>query len=208
MKRAPTVHDVARYILARQDASAEPITNKKLQKLVYLSQGTTLAMLHRSLWDTDALGARVTAWEQGPVVPDLWRQYKAARWRPLPVPSDIDPDVIDPAARAMIDSVLNSYGRMTADQLAKLTHDHEPWARTWAKAQERPNEDVIPEREIKEYFTRLIAGPNDPRALTPEQLSAALRSGPDSEKEDAGAAAEIAAGQGMSLGELRRFLGL
>ena len=38
---------------------ADPITNKKLQKLVYIAQGMALAMLHRALWDTEPLGARL-----------------------------------------------------------------------------------------------------------------------------------------------------
>lgn len=203
-----SVYDVARYFLARQDPAAEPISNKKLQKLVYLAQGTTLAMLHRSLWDTTALGARVTAWKEGPVVPDLWREYKAAQWHSLPVPSDIDLNEFDPASRAMLDAVLASYGHLTADQLTKLTHVHEPWVKTWAKAQSHPNDDVIPEPELAEFFTQLLAGPNDPRKLSPAELSAAMRSRPEWAKEDARSAAEIAAGQGLSLGELRRFLGL
>lgn len=208
MKRPPTILDVARYILAHQDPSAEPITPKKLQKLVYLAQGTTLAMLHRSLWDTSALGARVTAWREGPVVPELFQEYRTYRWNALPVPAEVDADVIDPAARAMIDAVLNSYGRWTADKLAKFTHDHEPWQKAWAKAQANANDDVISDAEIKAYFSRWLAGPTDPRNLSPDQLSAAMRTRPDWVKEDARAAAELAAGNGMKLGELRRSLGL
>jgi uncharacterized phage-associated protein len=208
VKRPPTILDVARYILANQDPSAEPITPKKLQKLVYLAQGTTLAMLHRSLWDTSALGARVTAWREGPVVPELYREFRSYRWNELPVPSDVDAEAIDPAARTMIDAVINSYGRWSADKLAKLTHEHEPWQKAWAKAQANPNDDVISEPDLKAFFSRWLAGPTDPRKLSPEQLTAAMQSRPDWAKEDARAAAEIAAGKGMSLGELRRFLGL
>lgn len=208
MAQALSVHDVARYILARQDPSTEPITNKKLQKLVYLAQGTTLAMLHRSLWDTTALGTRVTAWKEGPVVPDLWREYRAARWSPLPVPSGSDANALDATSRAMVDAVIATYGHLSANQLTKLTHAHEPWVNTWAKAQVHPNDDVIPEPELAEFFTQLLAGPNDLRKLSPAELSAAMRSQPEWVKEDARSAAEIAAGQGLSLGELRRFLGL
>lgn len=206
-----TVFDVARYFLVRQDRSA-PITPMKLQKLVYLAQGTTLAMLHRSLWDTSDLGARVTAWEKGPVVPALWRKYKGARWHQLPVPSDVELDSYDSASRAVMDAVLAKYGHLTADELANLTHHHDPWVETWAKAsKEGPKPmgyDVIPEPELAEYFTQLLAGPNDPRSLTPEQLAAAMQANPEWVEEDARAAAEVAAGQGMGLGELRRFLNL
>jgi uncharacterized phage-associated protein len=209
--RELSVYDVARYFLARQDPSA-PITNKKLQKLVYLAQGTTLAMLHRSLWDTSKLGDRVTAYKWGPVVPDLWRHYNKARWRELSVPTDVDFDSYDSASRAVMDAVLAKYGHLTADELANLTHHHDPWVETWAKAsKEGPKPvgyDVIPEPDLAEYFTQLLAGPNDPRSLTPEQLAAVMRANPEWVEEDARAAAEVAAGQGMGLGELRRFLNL
>ncbi len=169
-------------------------------------------MLHRSLWDTTLLGARVTAYEQGPVVPDLWRKYKGLGWHSLPVPSDIDVNTYDSSARAMMNAVLEKYGHLSADELTNLTHHHDPWANTWAKVKTGSSHslgyDVIPEPELAEYFTRLLAGPNDARSLTPAQLSAAVRSNPEWVKEDSQAASEVAAGRGLSLGELRRFLGL
>lgn len=202
-----SVHEIGRYILARQDPLTEPVTNMKLQKLVYLAQGTTLAMLHRSLWDTTALGARVTAWKQGPVVPDLWREYRTAESRPLPVPTDFDPDSYDGGSRAMVEAVITEYGKLTADQLSKLTHEHDPWVRSRERVRSNPNDDVIAEPELEEFFTRLLAGPKDPRALSPTQLSAAMRAKSEWVQEDARSSAEIAAGKGLSLGELRCFIG-
>jgi uncharacterized phage-associated protein len=212
MSHPLSVEDVARYFLVRQDATVEPITPKKLQKLVYLAQGMSLALLHRSLWDTETLGARVTAWEEGPVVPVLYREYKSYRWRELPIPKNFDADAIDPTARAMMDAVLATYGRMSADQLTDLTHKHDPWMKAWAKAANPAYKplgwDVIPEPEIADYFARLLTGPVDPRAMTPEELSRAMRSQPGWAEERERAFAQVEAGQGMSLGELRRFLGL
>jgi uncharacterized phage-associated protein len=212
MTRPLTVQEVARYILARQGASVEPITNKRLQKLVYLAQGRTLALLHRPLWDTSNLGARLTAWEQGPVVPELYREYRSHRWNPLPIPSDVDIEGFDPTARAIIDSVLAEFGGMSTDQLATLTHTHDPWVNAWAKVKDATSKpvgyDVIPEPQIESYFTRLLTGPVDPRALSPEALSAAVHAQPTYAVDHARSTAQIKTGQGMRLGELRRFLGL
>ena len=207
-----TVHDVARYFLARQDPVTEQITPKKLQKLVYLAHGYTLALLHRPLWDTEKIGARLTAWEQGPVVPDLWREYNKAQWRVLPIPSNVDFESFDPALRAMMDEVLAKYGHLSADELANLTHHHDPYVSAWGKVEGAISKplgfDLISEPEVAEYFTRMLSGTMDARHMTPKELSDALRAKPEWADEDARAAAEVAAGQGMSLGELRRFLDL
>lgn len=135
-----TVYNVADYFLTHQDPAIEPMSNMKLQKLVYLAQGTTLA----------------------------------------------------------------KYGHLSASELSSLTHHHDPWVVQWGKAQARRTDDVIPEPELESYFTRLWVGHDG--QLSPNRLSTAIRAHPESADEDARAAAEIAAGRGMSLGELRRFL--
>lgn len=61
------VVDIAEYILERQG----PMTTMKLQKLVYYSQAWHLA------WDGEPLfEARIEAWANGPVVPELHALHK------------------------------------------------------------------------------------------------------------------------------------
>jgi uncharacterized phage-associated protein len=212
--RTLTVQDVADYFLIHQEAGAERITNKRLQKLVYLAQGTTLALLHRSLWDTEDIGARITAWEEGPVVPALYRAYRNNRWHDLPIPS-ASTDTIGPIERAMLDAVLDTYGGLTTKQLTALTHTHDPWVQAWAKTREAEatgktplGYDVIPEGDIADYFTRMWISATDPRSLRPTELAAAIHAQPGHERERAEAMAQVDAGQGMGLGDLRRFLDL
>lgn len=213
--RVLTVQDVADYFLTHQEGAAEPITNKRLQKLVYLAHGTTLALLHRSLWDTDEIGTRVTAYKEGPVVPDLWRTYRQHRFHTLPVPTNVDLSGIDPIARAILDAVLHKYRSLTTAELTNLTHADGPWVKAWARAQEAVTSgykplgyDVIPDAEIKNYFARIWAGETDPRKLTDGELSTAVHAQPGRDASRAEALAQVASGQGMSLGELRRYLDL
>ena len=61
------VKDVAQYILEKNGA----MTSMKLQKLVYYSQAWA------TVWDDDVLfDEEVQAWDNGPVVRELWEANK------------------------------------------------------------------------------------------------------------------------------------
>ncbi|MGA8142178.1 MAG: type II toxin-antitoxin system antitoxin SocA domain-containing protein, partial [Desulfobaccales bacterium] len=65
--------DVAKYFLSLTDEeSGELISNLKLQKLVYYAQG-----FHLVFYDTPLFSERIEAWTYGPVVPDLYHEYKS-----------------------------------------------------------------------------------------------------------------------------------
>lgn len=110
------VHDVAAYILRRQ----HPLTTWKLQKLAYYAQAWSL------VWDERPMFlARIEAWANGPVVPELYRHhrglFKVADW---PIG---DPRRLAPAESETIDAVLEFYGDKTSQWLSDLTHSERPW---------------------------------------------------------------------------------
>jgi uncharacterized phage-associated protein len=106
-----SAHDVARE-LRRRLPSAGVL---KTQKLLYFCMGWSVA------WNDDPLSPeRLEAWEQGPVVADVW--HDEHRGRPLPAerrPSD--------RQTAAIDYVVERYGRYTGEELKALTHREDPW---------------------------------------------------------------------------------
>lgn len=69
--------EIARWFLARNNANVvqhedELLTHLKLQKLLYYAQGVFLAYTGgNSLFDEN-----IMAWEHGPVVPEVYTQYK------------------------------------------------------------------------------------------------------------------------------------
>ena len=69
-----SVFSVADFFLAR--ASMSP---KKLQKLVYYAYAWTLALLNETIDDLHfrLFHNKIEAWVHGPVVPDLYQQYKS-----------------------------------------------------------------------------------------------------------------------------------
>jgi uncharacterized phage-associated protein len=113
--------DVAAYFLAKQDPDAgEIISNLKLQKLLYYAQGFHLAM-----FDAPLFPERIKAWEHGPVVPQVWKQYTGSGGSSLPVPDEkMD---IDPETASFLDEVYDVYGQFSAWRLRELSHDEPPW---------------------------------------------------------------------------------
>ena len=65
--------NVARYLikLAGSGAERDPLTNLRLQKLLYHAQGWHLAVFGRPLFPD-----QLEAWPQGPVVPDVYRMFE------------------------------------------------------------------------------------------------------------------------------------
>lgn len=142
-----SVHDVASYILHKQGS----ISTWKLQKLVYYSQAWNLAWNEEPLFD-----AKIEAWANGPVVPELYRlhrkAYSVARW---PEGSGAR---LTKAEKETIDSVLAGYGQLSGRQLSILTHNESPWknAREGLDPTASSNRRIKP-KDMQSYYTWLDA---------------------------------------------------
>ncbi|MDX6649081.1 MAG: hypothetical protein QOJ97_1032 [Solirubrobacteraceae bacterium] len=145
-----SVHDIAAYILRKQGS----MSTWKLQKLVYYSQAWHLA------WDEQPLfQARIEAWANGPVVPELYRRHRGSftveRW---PVG---DPKALTKEERDTVDAVLNGYGRHSGRQLSHLTHAEAPWrdARRDLAPTDRSTQVISPE-SMQAFYTALDTDEN------------------------------------------------
>jgi len=116
---SPVSLDVAKYILAHFDSVGSPITNLKLQKLVYYSQAWALAIHDEPLFTEE-----IEAWVHGPVTPSVFKEYREFRWNPIT--GSFDNQVSSKKAKH-IDSVLEVYGNLDAGALERLTHSERPW---------------------------------------------------------------------------------
>jgi uncharacterized phage-associated protein len=141
-----TVLDVARYILDRLGE----IEAVKLQKLCYYSQAWHLT------WEGEAMFAEdFEAWENGPVVMDLYRSHRLQR---LVLPAQIDgcPSNLSEACVRVVDEVLRAHGAKSGSELSALTHREGPWCD--ARAGLAPNQasrNVITKESMALYFTSL-----------------------------------------------------
>jgi uncharacterized phage-associated protein len=141
-----TCHNVAEYLLSQVDDDAgDLISNLKLQKLVYYSQGFSLALNDEPIFAED-----IEAWMHGPVVPDLYHAYKGHGSGAIPRPQDVDFEIYSTDMRDLLDEVYTVYGQFSAWKLRSMTHDEPPWKET-------PNLGVISHVKMKDYFkTQLV----------------------------------------------------
>jgi uncharacterized phage-associated protein len=123
----------------------------KLQKLVYYAHGWHLALTGRPL-----LNDSVEMWEYGPVIPNLYKEFRGFGNKPIdimasdPVVSSKDEDFGFPEfswtyprietdtddsdddkeiAKSIIKRVWDTYGKLSATKLSNMTHaEGTPWA--------------------------------------------------------------------------------
>ena len=123
------VLDVAAYVINKYWNHGLPITNLKLQKIVYYIQGYCLRRNN-----APAFFERIYRWPYGPVVPEVYFNYNASRSRAIPELSNECVDRItrifknDRATTRVIDDVILKSYSLTAAQMVAMTHKEVPWA--------------------------------------------------------------------------------
>lgn len=124
MKNA--VNDV--YEIAKWFLHTEPMTHKKLQKLLYFSYGIYLAQnnddynrLNNSLFEN-----KFEAWVHGPVDPKIYSLYKNNGINLLYL-EDIDTVSFDSKIMNALNKTLEIYGKYSADELENISHNQAPW---------------------------------------------------------------------------------
>lgn len=140
-----SAHDVAAYIVEQHGA----MSAMKLQKLVYYSQAWTLVITGRPLFREP-----IRAWAHGPVVHELFDVHRG-KFVVEPEWPKGDSDCLDRMVAKIVDGVLSSYGRLSAERLSKMTHEEAPWddardhAPVWARGS-----SIITTTALKEYYSQ------------------------------------------------------
>lgn len=145
-----TASNVAKYLIHHFCFIGQPISNLKLQKLLYYCQGFHLAINRKPLFRE-----RIEAWVHGPVVPVVFREYRDFRWSP--VIEDPGMPTFPSKVTEVLDSVVEGYGKLSAAQLEALSHKEDPWLK--ARGGLPPNVPCaceISHESMIEYFSRLI----------------------------------------------------
>lgn len=146
------IFNVAEHILNKMGT----ISAMKLQKLCYYSQAWALVWDEHPLFDD-----HFEAWANGPVSPALYDWHKGMFLVDINAAllerTDKENPLTD-AQQETIDSVLNTYGKFTAQELSDLTHKEDPWK----KANERCPISTRCNAEIThammhEYYTSIPA---------------------------------------------------
>lgn len=166
---------VANYFLdwakSQNDHSVSPM---KMQKLVYFAHGWCLGLSGNPL-----IQEEVEAWPYGPVIPDLYHEFKhfgngeitqyatelnwgsvGVKWAdfeqitPL-IPDDEETERLQ--TRPLLNRIWEVYKPFTPIQLSNATHQPDtPWDRINKKHDGKiPKGTPIPNEMIREYFVKL-----------------------------------------------------
>lgn len=154
---------VANYFLDRAKRDRIPMTQMKIQKLVYIAHGWHLAMLDRPL-----IREKIEVWRWGPVIPDLYHDLKEFGNQPVTrksVEIVIDGTAVNLRApkisfadrdtdttKILLDRVWKVYRGYTAAQLSAMTHRKgTPW-----QDMARNLKIYIPNKLIQKYYKNRI----------------------------------------------------
>lgn len=154
MKTHTSAKDVAEYLvwLAAHECEADPdyLTPLKLQKLLYFVQGWAFAE-----WDSPMFRERIEAWQHGPVVPEVFCEYRGQERRPIMPRDDGLPPLahtLHPSEQALIRAVWDAYKRHSAFALRDLTHAEVPWLSAYAPDASGRCSNVIDPDAIRRSF--------------------------------------------------------
>lgn len=128
-----------KYGIEDNCGKAEYITPLKLQKLLYYIQGMSLR-----IYGKPAFLNNISAWEYGPVVEEIYQQYKGRN----PIFTPRTNYKVNDGLKKIIELVVSSYGQIEAGSLIDLTHDENPWIDSIGSG-------TINIELIKEYFNKV-----------------------------------------------------
>lgn len=143
-----TALDVSEYLLRglSRPEDGDTISNLKLQKLLYYSQGVHLAKYNRPLFKDE-----IVHWPRGPVVIKVYEKYKQHGNQSLPIPEKVKNfSKFSKEHKDSIKITYDFYGQYSAWVLSQKTHQEAPWRDT-------EQGSSINQKLIKNFFRRELS---------------------------------------------------
>lgn len=145
MSKAYKALDVARYIIKRCNSRNQAISNLKLQKILYFVQAEFLVTKGIPCFDE-----AIEAWDFGPVVPEVYREYKIFGSTNIPVIGKSSPsNKIKPEDQSLINGIVDECAQYSASTLVEITHHQSPWLDAYVPGLNQ----CISKKSIQKYFS-------------------------------------------------------
>lgn len=139
--------DVANgFINLTEPEKGDLISNLKVQKLLYYAQGFHLAM-----YGTDFFEEDIHAWQYGPVVPEVYQQFKEFGSGPIPLNGEFSFEKFSSEQKELLSEINTVYGQFSALKLMDMTHNETPWSSA-------PLNSVISKESMSAYFANFLNG--------------------------------------------------
>lgn len=140
---------VAQYFVWLSNKEGKPVTNKKLQKLIYYAQAWSLALMDKKIFED-----KIEAWVHGPAVRSVYGKYKMCGFNPIceEISSD-EIDKIPEVVQNLLNDVWKVYGKYDGEYLELLSHSEDPWqkARQGLEPSIGSENEILPE-EMKVFY--------------------------------------------------------
>lgn len=139
---------VAEFLIAiSKIVNGEKMTNMRLNKLLYFCQA-----LHLKRYNTPLFMDDFEAWDYGPVIPNIYREFKRYGGQEIEEGGNLEVGASDAERQTIIDA-MRKYNKYTTNTLVDMTHQPGlPW-----DLANRKKEKVISKNDIKEYFNDEVA---------------------------------------------------
>lgn len=126
------------------------ITNLKLQKLLYYAQAWNLVFESEPIFRES-----IEAWVHGPVVPAVFRKFRAYRWNAIDC--NVTPTT-DARVIGNLNLILDAYGHLSATQLEHLSHKEEPWrVARGSRPIDEPSNEIIERNVMQQFYSSLVS---------------------------------------------------
>lgn len=150
--------DISRYVINKCNESGNIISNLKLQKILYFIQGNFYRLKDRECFVED-----IHAWNYGPVVPEIYREYKHFGSNNIPCVKEVysfnedtfefenqefEMKFFDEDDKKIIDEVVEECQLYSANALVSVTHRQQPWKECYRRGCDK----LIEKKIIEEYF--------------------------------------------------------
>ena len=140
---------IAAYFVKLSNAKEEnDLTNLKLQKILYLAQGTWLGKTSGS---SELFSDEIEAWKLGPVVREVYSNYAECGASPiteLDIPDADAKDALPVEIATFLNQIWETYGKYSASYLVDLTHKQTPWVKNYKEDQKL----TIPKSDLVSFF--------------------------------------------------------
>lgn len=138
--------NVAKYIINYCNTKEHPISNLKLQKILYYIQGYSLALRNQPAFNED-----IQVWPYGPVVKPVYDTFSIYAAKSINNVDDVE--LNDNELQAIIQIVADEKMYIPVWDLVEQTHEEAPWKYT---KQVYGIGSIIPKDFIRDYFCQQV----------------------------------------------------
>lgn len=141
----PTIFEIAEHILA---TSPVGLTNRELQKLLYLAQGFHLARTDQELFAED-----FAAWKFGPVHSGIFHNYKQYGFQSIDRPQVDELKPLAERTSVFLTGFLLAFSAVGQHKLIEYSHTDVPWSAKYI-----PDQNVqLSKADLRDYFANFAS---------------------------------------------------